>query len=403
MAMQVPERKPSPAQQGIRVVSLDSPYSPLQQRLLYMEQHPDREWTNIMENVPRWPAMPPLPLGARWDDLTGYAACQGTGPLVEALVARERVRFDLDVGAENVLVTNGGLHGLSLLFRHLHVRGALALCQAPVLGAIPAMLRACGYRVEFFEAPGGEIDADAIASAAAANLRLIYVNAPHNPSGAILGTAAIDRLVEIAEARGAALVADLVYDAFVFGDRPVCNPLARRRRWPSLYAVNSMSKNYGAPGLRVGWITSAAENVQALAGALEREVIAVSGVAQAHAMALLEHGNAALVSVVHEGKRFVESRLASCPAVRVSTPAGGSQLAAELPVSDVETFCDFMLAEHGVGLVSSSNYEGVARPFVRIPFGCEGERLGRALGLLAAEFEDASAGRGMQTNLWSDS
>ena len=399
----MPERKLSPAQQGIRVVSLDSPYSPLQQRLFYMERDPDREWTNIVENVPRWPAVPPLPLAARWDDLAAYAACQGTGPLVDALVVRERARFSLDASAENVLVTNGGLHGLSLIFRHLHGRGGLALCQAPVLGAIPAMLRACGYRVEFFEAPGGEIDADVIAGAAAANLRLIYVNTPHNPSGAILDTGAIDRLIELAEARGAAVVADLVYDAFVFGGRDVCNPLARRREWSSLYAVNSMSKNYGAPGLRVGWITSSADNVRELAGALEREVIAISGVAQAHARALLEYGNAALVASVHEGKRFVESRLASCPAVRASSPAGGSQLAAELPVSDVEGFCDFMLAEHGVGLVSSSNYEGAARPFVRIPFGCGRESLGRALGLLAAELEEASAGRGVQTRLGSAS
>lgn len=401
--MQLPERKPSPAQQGFRVVSLDSPYSPLQQRLLYMERQPDREWTNIVENVPRWPAVPPLPLRARWDELAAYAACQGTGPLVDALVGRERVRFGLDLGAENLLVTNGGLHGLSLIFRHLHVEGALALCQAPVLGAIPAMLRACGYRIAFFEAPGGEIDANAIVDATGGNLRLIYVNTPHNPSGTILGAAAIERLLELAEARSAAVVADLVYDAFVFGGHDVCNPLARRREWSSLYAVNSMSKNYGAPGLRVGWITSAAGNVRALAGALEREVIAVSGPAQAHARALLEHGNQALVAAVHEGKRFVESRLASCPAVHVSAPAGGSQLAAELPVSDVESFCDLMLVEHGVGLVSSSNYEGATHPFVRIPFGCDREILSRALGLLAAELEETSAGRGVQTSHWSNS
>jgi aspartate aminotransferase len=401
MAMQSPERKLSATRPEVRVVSPDSPYSPLQQRLLYMERHPHRAWTNIIENVPQWPAAPQLPLTARWDELTAYAPCQGASPLVDALVDRERTRFGLDVGAENVLVTNGGLHGLSLIFRHLQGQGGLALCQAPVLAAIPAMLRACGYRVEFFAAPEG--DTDAIARAATADLRLIYVNTPHNPSGAILGAATIDRLVEIAESRGAAVVADLVYDAFVFGDRDVCNPLARRRAWSSLYAVNSISKSYGAPGLRVGWITTAAGNVRALAGALEREVIAVSGMAQAHARALLEHGNAALVAAVHEGKRFVESRLASNPSVRVSVPAGGSQLAAELPVGDVEHFCDFMLAEHGVGLVSSSNYEGAARPFVRIPFGCDRETLGRALGLLAGELEQAGATRDVQPrSRWSD-
>jgi aspartate/methionine/tyrosine aminotransferase len=152
-----------------------------------------------------------------------------------------------------------------------------------------------------------------------------------------------------------------------------------------------MSKNFGSPGLRVGWIASSPENVAALAGVLERENISVCGPAQDAARALLDGGNAALAARTAAGRQRLGERLAAVDGVRFALPAGGTHLVARLPVADVEDFCDFALVEAGLGLVSSSNYEGVSDPFVRLPLGVPAAVIDEAVGLLDQALADYRA------------
>jgi beta-methylarginine biosynthesis bifunctional aminotransferase len=161
------------------------------------------------------------------------------------------------------------------------------------------------------------------------------------------------------------------------------SPLADRALWRHVYTVNSMSKNYGAPGLRVGWVVSSAENVRELSALLERECVCIAGPSQRLAAALLEHGNAALVAHVDEGRRILAAALRELPGVRCDAGPGGTQLFAALPVDDVEAYGDTVLRERGLLLATCSQYEGVTGPFVRLPFGAPPATLARALALLA--------------------
>jgi len=365
-----------------RVTDPESPYSMLQQRLLFMDRFPERAWTNIIENVPRWPEMSAPPALVDWTAVHNYSPCAGESALIERITARER-QHQPDVNAANVLVSNGGLHGLSLIFRSRFTPGAVALVQSPVLGAVPEMLRAFGYAVELVTVECAADVAALEARCTAGPVAVLYLNTPNNPTGAVLPAAVMQRCVALSEERGLALVVDRVYDSFVFRGARDVSPLTMSGEWSHLYTVNSMSKGFGAPGLRVGWVLSSPENVRTLAGILEREIISVSAVAQSQACALLDRGNDALVSAVVAGKARIEAELGALSGASFSVPQGGSQFFVQLPVSDVEAYCDFVLLELGLALVSSSNYEGVDGPRVRIPMGCEPATLERALPLLA--------------------
>lgn len=377
------ERLAPPARARHQVVSEDSPLSALQQRLMYMDRFPERAFVNVIENVPQWPVAEGAP-GSTWAHVRNYGSSRGQGALLERLAAREARLHGAAVTPEALLVTNGALHALSILFRRLHVPGAVALCQAPVLGAIPEMLRSHGYRVVFFHTPGGEVDAERLRELCPERLRLIYVNTPNNPSGDILSPEALVQLLSLAREQAGALVADLVYDSYAFDGARVTSPLSLSGDWRDVYTVNSMSKNFGSPGLRIGWIASAPQNTQSLSGLLELETICVCGPAQDLAGQLLERGNAALVDGVSRGRRLLAERLPTLEGVGFTTPAGGTQLFVELPVTDVEDFCDFALSELGLGLVSASNYEGVEGAFVRLPMGAPPPTLDKALRLLSS-------------------
>lgn len=361
------------------IVDADSPFTFLQQRLRYVDAYPDRTFINVAENVPTWPG--PFPDGTlSAGDTLAYGPCEGSAFLLKAIGAREHAVNGLAPSPDEILVTNGALHGLSLVIRMLAQPGSVAWVQAPVYICIPQMLRAAGFQVRYFSATAG---LEELEQALGDDTRLIYVNSPNNPTGQVLTSAQMARLAQLAERHGAKLLADVVYDSFATPGVDRGSPLTERAAWPHVYTVNSMSKNYGSPGLRVGWVLSSAENVRALSALLERECVCVSGPSQRLAASILNHGNAPLVAHVEEGRRRLTEALRQVPGVTYEAGSGGTQLFAYLPVEDVEAYGDTVLRELGLLLATCSQYEGVSGPFIRLPLGAPQETLARALKLLA--------------------
>ncbi len=364
-----------------RVVTAASPLSALAQRLAYMDRFPERSFVNVIDNVPQWPSAEGEP-SSSWRHVHNYAPAGGVGDLITAIADVEARKHGGRLAEDQLVVTNGALHALSLVLRRHAKPGAVALCQAPVLGSIADMMRSYGYRVAFFATPDGEIDRERIDALLPEAGGVVYVNTPQNPGGCTLSRRATEDLLAIARRRRATLILDMVYDGYAFDGASVASPLAPDPDWRGTYVVSSMSKNYGAPGLRVGWIVSARENVAALTTMLEWENIAVSGLAQDVARAMLARGNAALLEATAEGRRRTIAKLVDGGALPFDVPRGGTQILLRLPVVDVEAFCDFALVELGLGLVSSSHYEGASETFVRLPFGLPAATVEAALTLL---------------------
>jgi beta-methylarginine biosynthesis bifunctional aminotransferase len=170
------------------------------------------------------------------------------------------------------------------------------------------------------------------------------------------------------------------------------SPLALTDDWRGIYVVQSMSKNFGAPGLRIGWIVSAPERIEPLAGELEREHIAISGVTQHQAAALLARGNAALVDSVVERRRAILDELVRHPRLGFREPRGGALIAIDVPVDDIELFADTLMVEHGIVVVTSGHYEGATgAPFIRFPLGIPPEVSRQAIRAIARLLEEFRA------------
>ncbi|WP_379138126.1 beta-methylarginine biosynthesis bifunctional aminotransferase [Paenibacillus sp. sgz500958] len=366
----------------IRITNQDSPYTVLQQRLQYIAQHPERSFTYFLENVPQWdsrlhPAQPEEMY------IRDYAPCNGYDFLIEALQNRDHNKYGLPLQRENLLVTNGAMHALSLIFRSLYRPGAVALLQAPVLGSVADVLTAAGYKIIFFSSTqSGEIDVEHLSELYTSDVQLIYVNTPHNPLGTILPQNSLEELVHFVQNKGIALVADMLYDSYTFEGRAACSPLSVTADWNQLYTVNSMSKNYGAPGLRIGWITSTAHNISRLSGLCEAECVSISGVSQLQAYCLIQQGNGELVEIVRSRKELIEKRLRHMSRLEYNRPVGGTQFLVKLPVDDIDEFADFMLLTYGLALTTTSNYAGLNGPYIRVPLVYSPETTEHALHLL---------------------
>lgn len=365
-----------------RITKHDSPYTVLQQRLQYIAQHPERSFTYFLENVPQWDSrLHPVQLEERY--IRDYAPCNGYDFLIEALLQRDQEKYGLSLQCDNLLVTNGAMHALSLIFRSLHRPGAVALIQAPVLGSIADVLTAAGYKIIFFSSSEcGNIDIDQLSELYTSDVRLVYVNTPHNPTGTILSRHSLEQLVHWVQEKEISLVADMLYDSFTFEGTVIHSPLIVTSDWNQLYTVNSMSKNYGAPGLRIGWITSTSHNISRLSGLCEAECVAISGISQLEAHHLIQQGNEELVHIVRSRKEYIEKRLPQMSQLEYTCPTGGTQFFVKLPVDNVDEFADFMLGNYGLALTTTSNYAGLNGSYIRIPLVYSAETTGHALDLL---------------------
>lgn len=354
------------------VVDRHNPLSFLQQRLNYTTQV-KHSLTFLVENVPQWNRVLQFP-AIDVKHITSYANSQGETQLLNAICQREFEFYQLVIQPHHVLVTNGAFHGISLLAHYLFRPQAKVLCQTPVLDSVEKIFRGQGYEIVYVNEP------DEYAKVIH-EVQVIYLNSPHNPSGKVLSKTQWFELLKLAEVYNCYIIADLVYDSFIFDDSAPITPLMLQMDWQNLFVVNSMSKNYGAPGLRIGWIISAATHVDNLTSYLEAECISVCTASQYQAAYLIAQGNQELVDRVKADWLFIKQQLTDLTTINFTIPAGGTQYFVKLPVKDIEAFADFMLVEYGLVLVTSGNYvksEGA----IRIPLGQPRETIVRGLDLL---------------------
>jgi len=201
---------------------------------------------------------------------------------------RARIATLYDAAApENVLVTTGGAEANFLVLWALVDPGDRVVVLEPTYGQTPGLARGMGaelvpFRLE--ESLGWQPEPGAAGQTITSDTRLVIVTNPNNPTGAILSEAAMDEIVEAAEAAGAWLLADEVYaGAEVDG---VYTP-SFWGRYERTVITNSLSKAYGLPGLRLGWAMAPKEATAELWARKDYTTIATTAVSQGFATEVL--------------------------------------------------------------------------------------------------------------------
>jgi aspartate/methionine/tyrosine aminotransferase len=156
---------------------------------------------------------------------------------------------------EHVLVTAGAASALFIIATSLLGPKAHALVCAPNYATNLETPRAVGADVEAIELrfeDGWRLDVERVASRLRPETRLVSITYPHNPTGSMITRDELAALVTLVESHPEArLLVDETYRELAYGDPlPMATTLS-----PRVLAVSSLSKTYGLPGLRVGWLT----------------------------------------------------------------------------------------------------------------------------------------------------
>jgi aspartate/methionine/tyrosine aminotransferase len=291
-----------------------------------------------------------------------------------------------------VVVTAGAAPALFAIATTLLGDGDHVLVESPNYATnleTPRALRAAIETVDLrFEDDWG-LDVERVEAMLRPETRLVSVTYPHNPTGAMIDREALERLVEIVEGHGGArLLVDETYRELSYGEPlPVAASLSERA-----LSVSSMSKTYGLPGLRIGWIACRDANLaETLLAAKEQILICGSALDEEMAARVLEARERILPRIrgkVGEHLAIVRDWFASQDTYEWVEPRAGvvcmPRFRAEVEV-DVERFYADLLDEHGTYVGPGHWFEQDRRSF-RVGFAWpETEELRRGLdGLLAA-------------------
>jgi aspartate/methionine/tyrosine aminotransferase len=159
---------------------------------------------------------------------------------------------------ENVLVTTGAIEANFLLFNTLLIQGDEVVVVDPCYQQLASVPRALGCDVKLWKLTpenGFQYDLDELQQLVSPRTRMIVINSPHNPTGSILSQSEMDQVYAIAESVGAWVLSDEAYRWLTLPDQPACAGPARDQGEFGL-SVGTLSKPFGVPGLRIGWLVA---------------------------------------------------------------------------------------------------------------------------------------------------
>jgi aspartate/methionine/tyrosine aminotransferase len=222
-----------------------------------------------------------------------------------------------------------------------------------------------------------DLDLGRVRDAIRPNTKLVVVNFPNNPTGKILASADFDELIEICREQGIWLLSDEVY-RLIERDPSFRRPAAVDR-YDRALSVSVMSKVYGLPGLRIGWIaTRDTHLLQQMEKIKHYLSICNSAPSEALAQIALKASDKILNrnrSLVETNLRRVEQLFAEFPALfEWETPAGGTVGYPRYKGNDgVEVFTRRLVEEASVLLLPASIFHSELTPLpadrFRIGFG----------------------------------
>jgi len=189
-----------------------------------------------------------------------YGSHEGHEGLRELIVKQARkaaadpgMGMDSQLKADHVLLTIGAAGALFIIATSLLEKGDELIVVRPNYATNIETPRAIGANIHFLDLQfenKWELDIDALKRAITPGTRYISVTHPHNPTGACLDDTQLQQLAEIAETYDLHVLVDETYRDMVFGPQlPVAAEYS-----PRMISISSLSKTYGLPGLRTGWI-----------------------------------------------------------------------------------------------------------------------------------------------------
>jgi arginine:pyruvate transaminase len=193
---------------------------------------------------------------------TGYSNGRGEPALVAALAARYSARRGREIGRDQIMCLPGTQTTLYAILRTLVEAGDEVLLGDPMYATYEGLISQTGATmvpVPLRPEHGFRMQVADVAARITPRTRVLFLNTPHNPTGAVLRAEDIRALGDLARAHDLWILSDEVYEDLVFPGVPFTSPLDFAELADRVVVASSISKSHAAPGFRSGWCVGPAE------------------------------------------------------------------------------------------------------------------------------------------------
>ena len=260
-------------------------------------------------------------------NFTKYTNAGGTPELREAIVARHRLDFGTNYSTAECMVTVGGKHAIFNLIQALINPGDEVIIPVPYWVTYKDVVNYAGgicVFVETDEATGFDVKADMIERHLTPRTKLVIINSPSNPSGAVLSKEEFRRIFDLTSKRDIFLLTDECYCQFLYEDQPFSIAAAPGAK-DTVVVAGSLSKTYAMTGWRVGFALAPAPIIGAMMKLQSHSTSNPTSISQKAAIEAMRGPQDSVPLMLAEYRRrrdFVIARLRAIPGVSIVTPKG---------------------------------------------------------------------------------
>lgn len=274
-------------------------------------------------------------------DLNDLILCYGHHvgkPELRELIASEYPT----ITANDVLLTAGAASALFMVATSILDKNDHLVVVRPNYATNIETPRAIGCQISFADLTfenGFQLDSDEIQKLIQPNTKYISITTPHNPTGVSISKNTLEKLIKIAEQNNCFLLVDETYRDLTFDTKlPLAASLSDR-----VISVSSLSKAYGLPGIRLGWLITKNKQLQELFLAAKEQIFLCNSVVDeeiAHQFLLKKNSFLPKIeSKIRVHRKIVENWMQNNPYMEWIPPQGGvvcfPRIKKEIPVNHV--------------------------------------------------------------------
>ncbi len=316
-------------------------------------------------------------------NFTKYTAAAGTLELREAVCERHACDYGSRYRSEECVVTVGGKHAVFNMTQALINPGDQVIIPVPYWVTYKDAVNYAGGEcvfVETSESDGFALTAAMIERALTPKTKMLIVNSPGNPSGAVIDRGEFEKIHALTSRRGIFILTDECYCRFVYGGEPFSIASAPGAK-PSVLVAGSLSKTYAMTGWRIGFSLTPVEVARAILKLQSHSTSNPTSIAQKAAVEALRGPQDSVANMLAEYRRrrdFVVRRLRQIPGVECPEPRGAFYAFPNLgPKVNSAEFAERLLHEAHVAVVPGEAF-GVEH-HIRISYATSMHELERGL------------------------
>ncbi len=260
-------------------------------------------------------------------NFTKYTAAGGTQELKEAVCERHAKDFGTAYKPFECLITVGGKHVIFNLVQALVNPGDEVVIPVPYWVTYKDVVNYAGVRCVFVdtdEQKGFTLTADMIEPHLGPRTRMVIINSPSNPSGAVLDTGEFEKIFALTSSRGIYLLTDECYCHFLYEGKPFSVASLPGAK-DTVLVAGSLSKTYAMTGWRIGFGLVPQPIAQAMLKLQSHSTSNPTSIAQKAAVEALRGPQESVREMLAEYRKrrdFVVNRLRAIPGVRCAAPKG---------------------------------------------------------------------------------